>query len=231
MFKNKYWAPIKQNLTYIESLIKPDAKVLEIGPGRFPFSKATHFCGWSTDEKNKFNNYKTVNIAEDIFPYEDKEFDFVYCRHVIEDLWNPINALKEILRITKAGYIETPSPLCETAKGVDATNINYRGYAHHRYFVWNDSGVLNILPKFPIVETDFFQSKIFLDDEMEEILQNPFYWNTFFYFKDDLKYKFYDMGKGKDFVFDDQSYFKIIRNGIMAGITNVKNQMENIYDK
>jgi len=37
MIKNKYWSPIDSNLNYIESLIKPGSKVLEIGPGSKPF--------------------------------------------------------------------------------------------------------------------------------------------------------------------------------------------------
>ena len=40
MIENKYHSPIKENLQYIESLVKDGAKVLEIGPGFEPFSKA-----------------------------------------------------------------------------------------------------------------------------------------------------------------------------------------------
>jgi hypothetical protein len=43
MIQDKYHQPIEQNLKYIESLIDDGAKVLEIGPGFKPFSKATHF--------------------------------------------------------------------------------------------------------------------------------------------------------------------------------------------
>jgi ubiquinone/menaquinone biosynthesis C-methylase UbiE len=49
-------------------------------------------------------------------PYEDKEFDFVYCRHVLEDLIYPFRVIKEMQRVAKAGYIETPSPMAELKK-------------------------------------------------------------------------------------------------------------------
>jgi hypothetical protein len=68
MNQNKYWIPIKQNLEYIESLIKEDANVLEIGPGTLPFSKATEFCGWTNEEKSRINKYKTVDVASEILP-------------------------------------------------------------------------------------------------------------------------------------------------------------------
>ena len=41
MIQNKYHKPIKQNLEYIEKQIADGARVLEIGPGTEPFSKAT----------------------------------------------------------------------------------------------------------------------------------------------------------------------------------------------
>jgi hypothetical protein len=151
----KYHGAIVEVLDHVKSLIKDGAKVLEIGPGHVPFSKATHFCGWTLEEKSKLQNYKVANVSVDVLPYSNKEFDFVYCRHVIEDLWNPSHCLNEISRVAKEGWIETPSPLCEMTKNVDGSEsvtTPWRGYAHHRYMVWNDNDVLKILPKFPMVD-------------------------------------------------------------------------------
>jgi len=225
MLTNKYWEPIQENLNYISSLIQDGDKVLEIGPGAKPFSKATEFCGWTNEEKSRLGKYKTADASSERLPYENKEFDFVYCRHVIEDLWNPINAIKEITRIAKRGYIETPSPLCEMTRGVDGgTNPPFRGYAHHRYIVWNDANVLNILPKFPIIEHAKFRD----ENAIEQALKNSFYWCTFFYFENDIHYKLHEMGREQDFVFYNDSYFKIINNAINAGIQNSNQQIERI---
>jgi len=224
MLTNKYWEPIQENLDYISSLIQDGDKVLEIGPGTQPFSKATEFCGWTSEEQSRLGKYKTADASKEMLPYKDKEFDFVYCRHVIEDLWNPVNAIKEISRIAKRGYIETPSPLCEMTRGVDASNIPWRGYAHHRYVVWNDSNVLNILPKFPIIEHSKFPN----ESVMEQMLKNPFHWCTFFYFEDNINYKLHEMGREQDFTFIDNSYFTIINNAINTGIQNSNQQLERI---
>ena len=224
MIKNKYHGPIQKNLNYIESLIKDGAKVLEIGPGHLPFSKATYFCGWTMEEKGRLPNYKTADASTEKLPYEDKEFDFVYCRHVIEDLWNPVNALKEISRITKAGYIETPSALCEMSKDVDGgTNVPYRGYNHHRYIVWNDKGTLNILPKFPIIEYIKFE-----EEKLQQLLEDPFNWCTFYHFEKDIKYKLYEMGHEQDFVMFNNSYPLIIQKAMNESIEEAQNYKRKI---
>jgi ubiquinone/menaquinone biosynthesis C-methylase UbiE len=224
MIKNKYHGPIQKNLNYIESLIKDGAKVLEIGPGHLPFSKATYFCGWTMEEKGRLPNYKTADASTEKLPYEDKEFDFVYCRHVIEDLWNPVNALKEISRITKAGYIETPSALCEMSKDVDGgTNVPYRGYNHHRYIVWNDRGTLNILPKFPIIEYIKFE-----EEKLQQLLEDPFNWCTFYHFEKDIKYKLYEMGHEQDFVMFNNSYPLIIKKAMNESIEEAQNYKRKI---
>jgi len=224
MIKNKYHGPIQKNLNYIESLIKDGAKVLEIGPGHSPFSKATDFCGWTMEEKGRLPNYKTADASTEKLPYKDKEFDFVYCRHVIEDLWNPVNALKEISRITKAGYIETPSALCEMSKDVDGgTNVPYRGYNHHRYIVWNDRGTLNILPKFPIIEYIKFE-----EEKLQQLLEDPFNWCTFYHFEKDIKYKLYEMGHEQDFVMFNNSYPLIIQKAMNESIEEAQNYKRKI---
>jgi SAM-dependent methyltransferase len=224
MIENKYHSPIKENLKYVESLVKEGAKVLEIGPGFEPFSKATDFCGWTMEEKGRLGNYKIADASSEMLPYKDKEFDFVYCRHVIEDLWNPVNCLKEISRIAKEGYIETPSALCEMSKDVDAgNNIPYRGYNHHRYIVWNDSNVLNILPKFPIIEYMNFK-----DEELQKLLNNPFNWCTFYHFKDKVDYKLLNMGREQDFVMFDDSYVNLINKGITKSIECSQEQMKKV---
>ena len=39
----------------------------------------------------KFKMLSCVDFSKDKFPYDDKEFDFTYARHVLEDLYNPFN--------------------------------------------------------------------------------------------------------------------------------------------
>jgi hypothetical protein len=42
----KYYGPNPKIIAHIEHICNDKTKVLELGPGLTPFSKATHFCGW-----------------------------------------------------------------------------------------------------------------------------------------------------------------------------------------
>ena len=87
--------------------------------------------------------------------------DFVYSRHTLEDIQNPDFCMNEIIRISKSGYIETPSPLIETAKGIDAPDkrMNYAGYIHHRYIIWSniEKCEIYILPKYNSIIDNYLE--------------------------------------------------------------------------
>jgi len=68
-------------------------------------------------------------------PFADKEFDFAYCSHVLEHVEDPAAACKELMRIAKRGYIETPSP----AKDLWLDTI---AVSNHRWAVERVSGKL-----------------------------------------------------------------------------------------
>jgi hypothetical protein len=107
---NKFWKPNQSVIKIIEQICITNnyVKNLEIGPGLVPFSLATDFIGCN----EMIKNYLDIDIDNQLFPYKDNEINFVYCRHVLEDIQNPDFALNEIFRVTKdGGYIETPSPL------------------------------------------------------------------------------------------------------------------------
>jgi ubiquinone/menaquinone biosynthesis C-methylase UbiE len=163
----KYYGPNPKIMAHIEHICNDKTKVLELGPGLTPFSKATHFCGWDQGTQKIDSNQHTVcDFSIQKLPYADKEFDFIYCRHVLEDLYNPFLLVEEMSRVGKAGYIETPSPAAELCKNIDCGNsyVPWRGYHHHNSFVWEHEGTLCFVKKFPIIEHIFK-----LDEEGEYI--------------------------------------------------------------
>jgi hypothetical protein len=189
-FFRKHYEPIKDITDYICKKIPEGAKVLELGPGEHPLPKATHFCGWSDKEKEKFDNYKVVDFSKDKFPYADKEFDFVYARHVLEDLYDPFNCMDEMSRIAKNGFIECPSPIAEVCRDAEnwkdfvTDDLKLRGFLHHHYVVWND-GRLNFLHKFPAIE----HLQLTGEEDVYRLLENPYNWNMYYIWKDKIEYK------------------------------------------
>jgi SAM-dependent methyltransferase len=69
--------------------------------------------------------------SEKPFPFPDKMFDFVVCSQTLEDIRDPIRACSEIIRVGRAGYIETPSRLGESIIDFD----RLIGGSHHRWLV------------------------------------------------------------------------------------------------
>jgi len=69
--------------------------------------------------------------SEKPFPFPDKMFDFVVCAQTLEDVRDPIKVCSEIIRVGRAGYIETPSRLGESIMDFD----KLVGGSHHRWLV------------------------------------------------------------------------------------------------
>ena len=185
----KYWAPIPPVLEWVTSRVADGARVLEVGPGHMPFPLADTFVGWLVDDDAKADNVVQCDIQEDTLPFDDDAFDFVYCRHVLEDIYNPFHLCREMSRVAKAGYLETPSPIAEMCRGIDATSPAWRGYIHHRYFAWNDGGTLRFLSKYPAVE--FIGNEDFERQIVELLRAHNLYWNTYFHWEGEIPFTYY----------------------------------------
>lgn len=155
-------------------------KIIDIGCGSYPFPKADYLLDFT--EVSSYMNKIVFKLDVDFerFLYVDAYFNFGHCRHVLEDIQNPQHAFNEIVRVCKSGYIETPSPLAELVPAIERSTLNYRGYIHHRYFVWSNlaTNTLFFLPKYPIIE------RLNIDDDIRRqyylLNQYPVYWNNYY---------------------------------------------------
>ena len=181
--KNLYWFsnPIIVNMLVTFCNQHELSNIIEVGPGRSPFPLATTFIG--TNETIK--NYIDLDLDTNKIPFEDNQIDFIYCRHVLEDIQNPDFLLHEILRTSKNGFFETPSPLVELTKGVDdniINSLNYIGYVHHRYIIWTDleENIIYFLPKYGFLE-NLLKFNHVMQQQIYDVLNNfPVYWNTYY---------------------------------------------------
>lgn len=80
-------------------------------------------------------------------PFPDGFFDFSICTQTIEDLTDPTLLLRELRRVSRAGYIESPSRLSEQTTGVRDRITNLHGHPHHRWIVDASAGLLELGPK------------------------------------------------------------------------------------
>ena len=134
--------------------IKITDKVLDIGGGDAPFERAdvvtelylednTHRLGRAIRKDKKC--YVECNVEE--LPFEDKEFDFVYCNHVLEHTDYPDKACNELMRVSKNGYLEVPSYWGEYLFG----------HTFHKWFIyWIDDTL--IFKRKPYTQKDKFNT-------------------------------------------------------------------------
>lgn len=177
-----HWGPIPAIVDHVAQLIPAGAKVLELGPGRTPFPRATTLVDFVDIAAPPGVETIKCDVANAPLPFPDKHFDFVYCRHMLEDMWNPFHVCAEISRVAKAGYVETPSPIAEMCRGVDGGAPGYRGYHHHRFVIWENAGKLRFVSKYPLVEYLSFDEK-----RLCGLLQfDPRYWNTYYLWTDKI---------------------------------------------
>src|SRR5882672_7429871 len=191
-----HWFPAPEIVEWLAAKYK-GKRVLEIGPGQARFPAATYFVDLSSVPEIPPEQMTKIDVGRDSLPFSDLKFwasdvascfaekwDFCYARHVLEDMANPFHLIAEMSRVAKAGYIETPSPICELARGVDAGSPLYRGYNHHRWIVWDNDGELTFIAKYPIVEY-----RSFADETLDEqrLRLSARYWNTSYLWECDIK--------------------------------------------
>src|SRR5438105_14790259 len=108
--------------------IKPGDRVLDVGGWACPFNRADWILDSEPYETRGF--YGTIGlpasqggdkehfsketwVQRDIcehhpWPFADKTFDFSICSHTLEDIRDPLFVCSELIRVSKAGYIEVP---------------------------------------------------------------------------------------------------------------------------
>lgn len=122
--------------------IRPNHLVLEIGSGHNPHPRSDVLC-----DKELINDRerggplvadRPLVIADaEALPFREGAFDYVICSHVVEHARDIERFLKEVQRVGRAGYIETPSSIAERLYGWD----------YHRWLIDRIDNRLIIRPK------------------------------------------------------------------------------------
>lgn len=99
--------------------IAPSDLVLDIGAGGWPFKRANHLA----DKFPDTTTHRVEAMVRDDRPFfevdlerlsfSEHAYDFVFCSHVLEHLDNPGQAMRELMRVGRRGYIEVPTRLSD----------------------------------------------------------------------------------------------------------------------
>jgi uncharacterized protein YbaR (Trm112 family) len=125
-------------LRHLKFALIPRGPILDIGSGGAPFWRSNVLMDRYLENDIQRPAALIVDrsmICGDIhaIPFQNKSFNFVHCSHVLEHVQDPAKAIREMTRIAKAGYIETPSALQELA---------ILNFPFHRWFVTRKDNVL-----------------------------------------------------------------------------------------
>jgi Methyltransferase domain len=133
--------------------LSEDDLVLDVGGGRSPLTRADWVIDrlpYAAAEPPQGARFTAATWVErDIcdrepWPFDDGQFDFVVCSHVLEDVRDPVYACSELVRVARAGYLEVPSRLQEQSWGVVGPWV---GWSHHRWLVDVEAGRVEFVHK------------------------------------------------------------------------------------
>lgn len=167
--------------------IGDSALVLDVGAGGNPYPRSdvlldrltgsAHRCGESMmiDRPVVFGDASRM-------PFKDKVFDFVIASHILEHMAEPVVFLKEMQRVGKAGYIETPNALFE------------RLHPHHIHCleILERNGVLHIHKKKQAVEDAYLGTKEILADSApwgKYMFESPQMFHVRYFWDNEIKYE------------------------------------------
>ena len=77
--------------------------------------------------------------ASEPWPFADDQFDFSVCSQTLEDVRDPIRVCEQLVRVSKAGYIEVPAPVEDLTWGIHGPWV---GWSHHHWICELEDGVL-----------------------------------------------------------------------------------------
>jgi hypothetical protein len=173
-------------------------QVLDVGGGASPFARADWVIdvlayegrglyGTPPDQSGERFGADTW-IQRDIcdrepWPFADRRFDFTVCSHTLEDVRDPVFVCSELIRVSKAGYIEVPSRLEEQSYGFQGPWV---GWGHHRWLIDGSENQLTFVFKHHVLHnrrSDHFPAG-FRDSLTAEQRVLCFWWQDSFRYRE-----------------------------------------------
>jgi SAM-dependent methyltransferase len=157
---------LKRNLRRVCEHALHGGRVLAVGAANGVLNAATHVIDFAppsddlraVDPENarRFGpaSWAAADLCAGPWPYATKSFDYAFCSHALEDVRDPVAVLRELCRVARAGYIETPSRAREifvkSRHPKLAAWLGRKpevGFGRHRWYVENTHGQFRFLAK------------------------------------------------------------------------------------
>lgn len=99
--------------------VTEDGPILDLGSGAFPNRGADILCDGSLEDSRHRHGLEAVIdrpmvvARAEALPFRDGAFAFLIASHIAEHVEDPAGFCREMSRVARAGYVETPSPLAD----------------------------------------------------------------------------------------------------------------------
>lgn len=172
--------------------INPSDKVLEIGPGGTPHPRSDVFLeriyvteeAWASQRgyaPKLVTDKKIVFYEGGKFPFDDNEFDYVICSHVIEHVDDVEFFLSELFRVAPKGYLEYPTIYYEYLYNFsDHLNFVKRQNGNLLYLRKENTSLNQFLPVQKILHQSFGMGYSRLVEDLKPIMFEGFEWTQRF---------------------------------------------------
>ncbi len=159
---------LRSNLPALRERAAKSARVLDVGGWFQPFNLATHVIDLGSyvtrrtrealdpgdPERFTGETWAVHDVCSAPWPYADGYFDYSICSHLLEDVRDPLTVCAELRRVSRAGYIETPSRVREIFAKARMVRLKAMfgiypevGFYHHRWFVEREGTHLRFTAK------------------------------------------------------------------------------------
>lgn len=172
----------------VKSIGRTD-KVLEIGPGSTPHPRSDVFLELKFADEDAARSQRAdlgpLRTSKPIFyyeggefPFQDRQFDYVICSHVLEHVTDVERFLSEVFRVAPRGYFEYPTIYYEYLYNFDVhLNFLKRSGDTLLYMRKEDCALAQFRP----VQEVFFRSLQFgysqLVDDLTDLMFEGFEWS------------------------------------------------------
>ncbi|MBU2623836.1 MAG: methyltransferase domain-containing protein [Proteobacteria bacterium] len=191
--------------------------VLDVGSGSNPHPAADVLLEKYVDATHRYEalvvDRPTVLADACKMPFKDKTFDFILAFHVLEHMHDPAAFMKELQRVGKAGYIETPNAIFERLSPYDV----------HLLEIMDVEGVLRIHKK-SSASPDSFLNGINLIKKNTQwrkfFYRNPELFHIRYIWKDRIQYEIMNPETSTDWFIDPE--MRLIEDGQLDARRNMK---------
>jgi len=134
----------------------PNYRVIDIGGGvtgwARPFTDMLIDIHVGSDTKSMSFDICQDSEWDKLFDLVEKEgkFDYCICTHTLEDIYNPIVALKNMPKVAKAGIITMP---CARTELSYIESNSWLGFIHHRWIYDTVDGSMLVIPKLNFLDS------------------------------------------------------------------------------